>query len=149
MNYGKKQMSLKRNRNYKTPFYYNLSGLTLSYDGSIQVKELQDVRSEGLNISKPSFDAYPGQASIVLDPVYSLFTAPKVVVAEIREDSPAARAGLKVGDGIIKINGVYCYKYKMYELTALLSSKVGRKIKVSYERGDILIKTSFVLEKVL
>lgn len=149
MNYGKKQMTLKRNRNYKNPFYYNLSGLTLSYDGSMQVKELQDVRSEGLSISKPGSDAHPGQASIVVDPVYSLFTAPKVVVAEIRPDSPAARAGLQVGDGIIKINGVYCYKYKLYELIALLSSKAGRKIRVSYERGDVLLKTSFVLEKVL
>ena len=149
MNYQAKQMTFKKNRNFKKPFYYNLSGLTLTYDGSIQVKELQDIRTESISISEPGADNYPGRSSIIVDPIYSLLTAPKVVIAEIRPNSPAERAGLKVGDGIIKINGEFCYKYKLYELIALLSSREGRKIKVAYERGDKLLVTDFILEKVL
>lgn len=149
MDYRNKQMTLKKNSNFKKPFYYNLSGLTLSYDGSLQIKELQDVKNESLNISRPGDNTYNGQVHILLDPVYNLLMTPKVVVAEIRDNSPAARAGLQVGDGIVKINGEYCYKYKLYELIALLSSKEGKRIKIEYEREDSFFTTVFKLEKVL
>ncbi|WP_415375538.1 hypothetical protein [Patiriisocius sp. Uisw_017] len=41
-------------------------------------------------------------SSIVIDPVFKLFTAPKIVIVELRSVSLGAFAGLQVGDGAIK-----------------------------------------------
>ncbi len=149
MNYAEKWMLLKKNSNYSKPFYYNLSGLTLAYNGSIQIKELQDIRSEKMSLKVPESGSTNKNSSIVIDPVFKLFAAPKIVIVELRKDSPAALAGLQIGDGIIKINGVFSYKYKLHEVIALFGSKEGKKISIEYERGDELLKTSFKLKKVL
>ncbi|WP_161596087.1 aspartyl protease family protein [Patiriisocius marinus] len=148
IDYRNKCLVLKRNRKYKKPFDYDLSGLTLMYDGSYRVKELQDVKSEGLSIAfSGKHNSSTSNTTIRIDPLYQLFTAPKVVIAEVREDSAADLAGLKVGDALIKINGSFSYNYELYELNALFRQEVGKKIKIEYERDNELLKTSFKLKR--
>ena len=115
IDYKNKRLVLKKNRRFKNPFDYDLSGLTLIYDGSYRVKELQDVKSEGLSIAfSGKQNSSTSNNTIRIDPLYQLFTAPKVVITEVREDSAADLAGLKVGDALIKINGSFSYNYELY-----------------------------------
>ncbi|MGJ8666765.1 MAG: aspartyl protease family protein [Patiriisocius sp.] len=147
MDYQNNRMQLKRNSQFKRPFNYNLSGLTLEYDGTVQIKELQDIRSESMNIQNSNSGGNKGSVNVMIDPIYSLFTAPKVVVADLREGSPAQVAGLQKGDAIVKVNDKFAYKYKIYELTALFSSKVGRKITIEFERDGLFNEVKFTLTK--
>ncbi|GEQ85675.1 hypothetical protein ULMS_11830 [Patiriisocius marinistellae] len=149
MDYQSRRMLLRANTQFKRPFNYNLSGLTLEYDGTVQIKELQDIRSEGMNMKNSNAGKNVGSVDVMIDPIYSLFTAPKVVIAELRANSPAALAGLKRGDAIVKVNGKYAYKYKIYELTALFSSKEGRKITIEYERDEVFKVVDFILKRIL
>jgi hypothetical protein len=76
--------------------------LTLAPNGSIQVKKLQDIRSEKMSLKVLESGSANRNSSIVIDPVFKLFTAPKIVIVELRSVSLGAFAGLQVGDGAIK-----------------------------------------------
>lgn len=88
-------------------------------------------------------------STIVIDPVFKLYTAPKIVIVELRSGSPEVFAGLQVGGWGHKNKWYFCYKYKLREVIALFISRVGRKITIAYERCDKLLNTSFKLKKVL
>jgi len=149
IDYPNKVIRIKKNTNYNDPFYYNMSGLTIEHDGSQIVKETKDVGSgNSMNMNSGKNDNL-GMISISLNTIYDVFMAPKVMVAEVRENSAAAIAGIEIGDELIKINGKSAYKYKLYEINALFSSKVNRKITIVYARNGVEMKTSFRLKKLI
>ena len=82
-------------------------------------------------------------------PTLQFFLAPKYVVAEVRPDSPAEKVGIMKGDEVVKINGKASFKYKLYELVSLFSSKAGRTIHLEISRNGIMQKKKFVLREVL
>ena len=147
MDYQNKKMHLKKNGNYNTPFYYNMAGITLSHDGTVTVKDVQDFRDGSFNFNKT--DHSNVAVTLPVNASYNFFLAPRIIVAELREDSPAARAGILKGDAVIAVNGKPAYKYKLYELSALFSSKAGRTIYIEIERNGVQQKKKFVLHKVL
>lgn len=70
------------------------------------------------------------------------------VLSYVEEKQPASKAGLKVGDVIIEINGekindVSHFKYKLYK------HKVGDKIKVKYYRENKLKETTIELTEAI
>ncbi|RDK84682.1 aspartyl protease [Marinirhabdus gelatinilytica] len=147
MDYSQQKMYLRKNSNFKKPFYYNMAGVTLQHDGTVTVKEVQEYRTGSLNMAKS--DANNGSITIPVVQSYSLFLAPRIVVAELRENSPAAEAGLQIGDEVVTVNNKPAYKYKLYELSALFSSKAGRTIRLTISRNGEEQKIKFVLKKLL
>ncbi len=82
----------------------------------------------GMEISNPS----PGL------PVY--------LISSIRENSPADRAGLKIGDQIVRVNYLPAYEYSFNDLFMFFTNPDGKKIKIHVLRNGEKVKTSFVLE---
>lgn len=147
MDYANKKMYLRKNSNFKKPFYYNIAGIVVQHDGTVTVKDVEKYRTGSLNLSQS--DQNNGSITIPVSPVYNFFLAPRIVVAELRENSPAALAGIQKGDEIVAVNGKAAYKYKLHELIALFSSKEGRSITIEAERDGEPFKAKFVLEKLL
>jgi Aspartyl protease/PDZ domain len=145
--YANEKMYLKRNANFSKPFYYNMAGITVAHDGMVTVKDVQDVRTGSLNLSQS--DRNNGSVTIPVSPTYSFYLAPRIIIAELRDGSPAALAGLQKGDELVLVNNKPAYKYKLYELSALFSSKAGRTINVMIERDGKKIKKKFKLREVL
>ncbi|WP_158548357.1 aspartyl protease family protein [Marixanthomonas ophiurae] len=147
MDYPNKKVMLRRNSNYKDPFNYNMSGLTLEHDG-VEIftkksnnREVKNFRDEFTNkIDNASFN-YFTRTEILLVPRY--------IVVEIRENSAAEKSGIIKGDEILKINGKPAHEYKLYDLNAMFSSEEGKKIDLEVRRGDRVFKVRFRLEKVL
>ncbi|MBT8261943.1 MAG: aspartyl protease family protein [Bacteroidia bacterium] len=148
MDYRKKTMILKKNSRFDDPFYYNMAGLTLEHDGLIPVKEVDYFKIDPVTMATEK-----REASAIFDvyksPTLQFFLAPKYVVAEVREGSPAALVGVMKGDEVVRINGKASYKYKLYEVINLFSSKAGRTISLDILRNGILQKKKFVLREVL
>tara|TARA_R110002072_G_scaffold124085_1_gene259523 strand:+ start:40618 stop:42039 length:1422 start_codon:yes stop_codon:yes gene_type:complete len=147
MDYNAETMYLKKNKNFKLPFHYNMSGLIVEHDGLVVVKSRGEVQNQSLNLDQTGQNN--GAISISVNPLYSFTLAPRFVVAEVRKNSPAALAGLLKGDEILMINGKQAHKYKLYELTNLFSSKVGKKIYLKINREGVAHNIKFELEKVL
>ena len=118
--YGNQIVRFKKNRRFKDPFYYNMSGLTIEHSGMDWL--IDDLR----------------------------FTlVPRFVVVDVREGSPAQLAGVQKDDEVLAINGKPNYRYKLYELIDLFSKEEGYKITLIINRGGVTRKFKFYLQRVL
>ncbi len=73
---------------------------------------------------------------------------PIFTISNIRENSPAYLAGLKVNDQILWINSNSNRKMELNDINLLLQSRENRKIRVKVLRNGEVITTSFQLKKV-
>lgn len=141
--YGNKMVRFKKNRNFKDPFNYNMSGLTLEHAGVELVKE---ERQAAVNTNRANQNESLTFNSISVTTEVHFSLVPKYVVADVREGSPAALAGIEKGDEVVTINGKPCYQYKLYELIEMFSSDEGRRIAMEVKKGDYTNKVKFYLK---
>ena len=141
--YGNKKMRLRKNNTFNDPFNYNMSGLTLEHAGMELVKE---ERHANVNSNKENTNESLNRNSISITTELHFSLVPKYIVADVREGSPAALAGVQNGDEVITINGRPCYEYKLYDLTKLFSTDEGRKISMELRRGNNTNKVKFFLK---
>lgn len=147
MNYQKGIMTLRKNAKFKDPFYYNMSGLVLEHDG------LEVVRSNKKVVNNPftfgEGDVNKFAQSIIGRTNFKFELLPKIVVVEIRKDSPADLAGIQKGDELLFVNGKPAHSYELYELNALFTSKVGKRIAMEILRNGQTLKKKFVLKALI
>ena len=143
--YGNRTITLKKNKNFRAPFKYNMSGIELQHNGIRFVKELE---SNIQGLVKDDEDPNGG-VKIVLDEHYKISLHPAFEIAEIREDSPAALAGLQQGDVIISINGKSAHRYSLQEVAEMLNEAEGKKIRLLVDRNSAMLTFFFMLRRVL
>ncbi len=146
--YPNRQITFKRTSKSFTPFYYNLSGIELQYNGESLVKE----KITGLQ--SPDMHERDGQSQnsgikIYLAQVYRLRFAPIIEIANLRENSPAAISGVKKGDIISRINGKGITDLTLREIIQKLQKRPGAKVKLEVIRDDVKLTFKFVLEPLL
>lgn len=144
-NYGNKTVRFKKNNNFKEPFHYNMSGLTLEHQGIELVKEERQAAVFS-NSPNESESFIRNSVSITTEVHFSL--VPKYVVADVRKGSPAALAGIEKGDEVLRINGKPCYQYKLYELIEMFSSDEGKRISLNIKRNNVIKSIKFQLKSV-
>lgn len=131
--YGNKLVRFKKNNKFNDPFNYNMSGLTIEHQGMELVKKESQA---AVNSNKSNeYDSFiRNSVSITTEVHFSL--VPKYVVADVREGSPAALAGIEKDDEILSINGKPCYQYKLYQLVEIFSTDEGKRISMEVKRGE-------------
>src|SRR5690606_20445501 len=133
IDYPGKKIRFKPNKNFNEPFEYDISGVVVAHDGFTVIKDILRnplaLREDDKNESIAGNLVY----SSTYDVKYSL--EPQYKIVEIRPESPAFRAGLEKNDILLKINGKPSFKFSLSEITNLLSSKEGKKIKLLVERN--------------
>lgn len=142
IDYPNQKVTLRKNHMYKSPFHYNLSGITLQHDG---VRMVSQRISDGRGVVKSKGGSF-GDVQILFENHTRLSLVPEIVVSGIRAGSPAETAGLKQGDIILAVNGKSIHKYKIQEIMQMLDEKKGKKVKVLIERYNRDLLFSFVLE---
>ncbi|MFK5971905.1 MAG: aspartyl protease family protein [Flavobacteriaceae bacterium] len=141
--YPNNKITFRKNRNFKIPFQYDMSGIQLQHNGLRYVSEsISDARGIVENGEKGSF----GDVQILFEAQTRLSLVPEIVVSGIRAGSPAETSGLKEGDVILAVNGKSVHHYKLQEITQMLNEKEGKKIRVLIERFNSDLLFSFVLE---
>lgn len=138
IDYPAKQLILKTNNKAKKPFYYNLSGMELAYEG------FQIVRKRLPNIKRSDENNNNG-IEILLQNRYKLTFHPALKVIYIRPNSPAHQSGIKVGDVLLQINGRKVHELSKEKVLSMLQKEPGEKIKVTIRRADQNRKFSFLL----
>ena len=142
--YRNKKITLKKNIKFKSPFHYNLSGISLQHDGVRYVAE-SITNSNGV-VTAESENKNFGNVQILMENRTRLSLVPEIVVSGIRAGSPAETAGLKEGDVILAVNGKSIHKYRIQEIMHMLDEKEGKRIRVLIERYNRDLLFSFVLE---
>lgn len=143
IDYTNKKLRLKKNRYFRDPFHYNMSGLTLQQGGFALVTERSGVQPDAykLNQNEPLSVYNLNLTSNVLLSLKQLFE-----VVEIRENSPADLAGIQIGDDILEINNKAAYHYTLNEINTLFSSKEGKIIRMKISRNGVQQQVRFVLK---
>ncbi len=147
LDYKKKKLRLKPNRDFKDPFEYNMSGIVVEHNGYNILKNAQgsdpvfildsnDNENQGTQVYKSTYQK-----------VYSL--EPSYEIAEIRPNSPAQESGLMIGDEIVRLNGRPIYRYGLEKISKIFSSREGRKIKLEILRKGVPLEIEFRLERIL
>lgn len=144
-NYKKAQLTLQRNSYFKEAFRYNKSGIELEHNGVRFVRELDDFRSKNSKHDSKEID----NTQVVFSPSYKLKLKPAYVIVELRVDSPAHKAGLKIGDIILSVNNKAAYRFTLHKLMELFYQDHGKRIKLKVQRGSSEFTFSFKLEDVL
>ena len=140
-NYRDRTMILKKNSNFKNDFAYNRSGIDLEQRGVRVVKDYY----YSLNNGRLTYgqDVTELVSNTTQDYRYSV--KPAFQVVKLRDNSPAKRAGLQLGDIIQKVNGKDVKEFTLQEVIELLNGKNGKKMKILIDREGRLYEFQFKL----
>ncbi len=137
--YSKQSMYLKKNSNFKEKFYYNIAGIDIHHNGIEIVEEKNNlVAFNTINYTNDRPE----------DPKYSIrYTVkPGIEISYIRENSVADKAGLKVDDKLIAINGRKAANYKLTDILEIFQKSIDEKITVEVERKGKKITFELLLK---
>jgi hypothetical protein len=144
--YPNGKISLKKNRNFSEPFYYNKSGISLEHDGVRVLKSVEENRG----ISRfQSVNESVATSSLISSGSYKYTLEPSFKIVELRIDSPAFRAGLQVGDVILNINNRHGHLYSMQQIIQMFYGEDGKRVRLIIDRQGIQKKFEFKLESLL
>ncbi|GAA4281414.1 hypothetical protein GCM10022260_18350 [Gaetbulibacter aestuarii] len=142
--YNNAELIIKKNNHFKDKFQYNKSGLELAHDGFHLVRTRENIVSIG-NSSRGTNNSIDG-TRIIVNPWYKVTLQPIYKIVELREDSPAARAGLQKGDIILSINGKSTQHFSLQELLARFYDDAGTTIRLHVLRHGEEFNAKFKLE---
>lgn len=148
IDYPGRELTLRRNRYFNQPFYYNMSGLVLQHNGFEYIKE----KLSGTNKSKYGSDPNNVKNEVIMFEtrhLYAIKLAPKIEVAEVREGSPAYEAGMRTGDILSSLNGEPIHRFTLQELNALFHSKEGKLLRFVVNRNGFNLRIAFRLRRVI
>lgn len=144
--YKNKKLRLKPNKNFSDPFEYDMSGIILAHEGYTVVKDFENNNSPVFSETEDEFKG------VVVYKSYSKVKfklEPQYVVVEIRPNSPADLAGLKIGDLIETINKKPAYNYSLGQINKMFSSEEGKTVKLKVIRNGVKLNIQFKLRRVL
>lgn len=145
IDYPGKKIRFKPNRNFRNPFEYDMSGVVVAHDGFTVIKDILRnplaLREDDKNGSIAGNLVYKSTYNVK----FSL--EPQYKIVEVRPESPASNAGLRENDILLRINGKPAFKFTLSEITNLLSSKEGKKIRLVIERNGVEKYVVFFLER--
>ena len=140
--YQGSKITFKKNGNFKAPFYYNKSGIVLEQNGFRVVKEKEDRGRIGYT------DSDENKITLNLATFYKYSLKPAFIIVELRKDSPAAKAGLMMGDLILSVNGKECHNLELQEVNEYFRAEVGKLIRLKIDRNSTIKMFNFRLEDV-
>src|SRR5690606_9691671 len=146
IDYSSKTISFKKNKHFQDDFSYNKSGIEL------EQKAVRLVKQKDYNyIAKADFskdDNNVSKTTIVLNASYKLALQPAYSIVELREGSPAEKAGLMLGDVLVSINNKSTDRYSLQEISHMFYDKHGQRIKLEVEREGVALTFVLYLEDV-
>lgn len=140
--YKNSKITLKKNSNFRTPFYYNRSGIILEQTGTRVVKEKEDRGRVGYG------NKGANSTQIELQTHYQYSLKPSYSIVELRSGSPAEKVGLKVGDVILSVNGKQSYEISLQRIMEYFKNDIGKLIRLKVDRNGETMAFEFRLEDV-
>ncbi|TPV35657.1 PDZ domain-containing protein [Paucihalobacter ruber] len=139
--YHRNQLTLKKNANYSLPFEYNKSGIVIEQRGMRLVREI---------IKAHVTDVYGRKnesgTTLMSATTYGYNLKPAFQIVEIRTNSVAEQAGLKIGDVVTSINGKPTQYLSLQQVNKLFYLKAGSTVKMVVDRNDKEMSFEFKLK---
>jgi len=146
LDYKNRRLYLKPNRKFKDGFYYNMAGIELS-KGSNEI--FSEIQNQDLEDVKGNYGTLRGQKTVRSYQTRIIKVVPKILVRYVRPDSPAAMAGVKVGDQITRINGIRKSNLTLENTSSKFFKNPFKKIRLRIKRGDRQLKIQFIQRPII
>ncbi|RRJ89226.1 PDZ domain-containing protein [Flavobacterium macacae] len=143
--YEQNRILIYPNSKFSEPFNYNMSGLEIQHNGVEYFNEKVPLATSKLNSSQ-NLDVLANGTEKFL---YKFILKPVFEVATIQKDSPAALAGILVGDKIKRINKKNIQRYSLQQINEMMRSEEGKWIYIDIERKGVSIAFKFQLKKII
>lgn len=144
--YPNSKLTLKKNSSFKNRFTYNMSGIELAYSGEELVRQRRNNRASFLvNNDQESTSTN----TVVLSYSYDYEFKPIYRISQVRVNSPAEEAGIKVGDIVVKVNGKYAYEFDLHEIIERFQRREGSLVKIEVNRNGEPLEFQFKLKNIL
>lgn len=144
MDYNKGIITFKKNGYFNDKFNYNKSGIELAHNGFRFVKEKDNRVSNSYGVNSDN-EAVNG-TKIVIDTQYKISLKPAYAIVELRDNSPAQKAGLKLNDILLYINGKPTHQFSLQKLMQMFYDDTGKRIKLTVDRAGEILTFSFHLK---
>lgn len=140
-NYNKKIMYLEKNNEFYNNFYYNMAGFDVCHNGVdvVEQKNQSDLPNKGIDVTGLIYEYSKVNFKYILKP--------GIEISYIRKKSVADKAGLKVNDKIVSINGKRAANYKLSEILEILQKNIDEIVVVEVERKQKIIKVELLLKE--
>ena len=131
--YGNEKVYLSKNKLFEKPFMVNMSGMELRHEGLVWEQGFINLRSDTKDELQMQNKVKANSNRMVQ---YKYMLKPVFVVSQLLPQSPAALAGVQVGDRLMAIDQLEDAALKINDIYALLSDRPGRKLRLVLKRGD-------------
>lgn len=146
--YKNATLILKRNGNFKNSFSYNKSGISLEY-GDVRLVKEKDRSGFSDKRNHTSGNQASDNIPIIVVTTYKYSLKPAFTIVQLRKDSPALRAGLKINDVILTINNRQSHEFTLQEMLDHFYGKDGKQIRLKIDREGNIMSFDFKLEPLL
>lgn len=136
--YANNQVYMRPNKYYDKPYTLDMSGIEVVHEGFEFVKH----RITNFTENKD------GQITINFSTEvnYQIELHATYIIDQVRPNSPAERAGVRIGDRLLKINGRGVGKMKLQDIKNKLQAGEDKLVKLKVERGNNELSLEFRLE---
>jgi hypothetical protein len=142
--YMNRAIYTKPNDRINEPFHFNMSGIEVQHAGLEWVKQsLDDRSSQGIRVYTDGNQERENSLKVHFE-LKPIFT-----IASVRVNSDAEKAGLKVGDRIVKINHQQAHGFTIQMINELLKSEEGKTIEIEIDRNGKIHKFHFRLKQII
>src|SRR5690606_19710303 len=128
-NYTNNTIYLRANRNFRKPYTIDMSGLEIVHEG------FEFVKHRITNFSRGT-DQGGTTINFSTEVNYLIELHANYVIDQVRPNSPAERAGLRVGDKLLRINGRKVGKMKLQDIKQKLQAGQDKSVRFEIERDD-------------
>ncbi len=144
--YPKQKIYTRPNVRINIPFNFNMSGIEVQHDGLEWVKETS---VENNNKGFMVYTAQPNESRVQENLKIKFELKPIFTIYSIRNDSPAALAGIKKNDKLIRIEGKSTHDLTIEKINDLLKSEEGKTIELVIERNGKQFTYKFQLKSII
>ena len=142
--YRNSKIHLKKNANFKLPFYYNNSGITVEQKGL----RLYNRRVQPISEDSYGRKGVDGVTTVEIKSKFKLDLIPAFYIVELRETSNAKASGLQIGDLIIRINNKNTSELTLQQINSFFYDRQGKTIRIRVERNGEYKSFVFKLDDV-
>lgn len=142
--YANAKVTFKKTGSFTTGFDYNMSGLTVVYDGERLVKK--PIKAEiSIYNTQNNIESPNNIKSFVTS--YNYLFRPLFKVDKVVKGSPADLAGIQSGDFIMSINNKEAFDYRLEQIVSLFQERDNKRILMTVKRNGKTLNFKFRLKR--